>query len=259
MRVLRSTFVLALLLSPLYADYVVLVNWDDRISMVYSQGKPTIFDVTGDSVPDIFTADSTTVEIFNAVTGLVWEFPFVKVGETPVVTNTDNDPAEELVVSTAIAHDNVEPRPCHFGIYDCGSHALEFASPEGYAVVAVADVNDDARAEVFTLDSSGVFSVWGWTSGVDESPASTSHVGSMKASPVPARRSVNFTLPASAGPGSILITDAAGRIVRTLPAPDLSGCREARWDCLDNRGCPVPAGTYLYRLGETGGKLEVVR
>jgi len=264
MRLLRAVTILALLLSPLYAGYAVEWTLGSR---VWTLGTPTISDVDGDGIPDAFMADDDSVWVISGAPSLIWTFPFVEAntalafGPPFVVTNTDDDPANELVVSTATVTRPSGPNHWQFGIYDCASHALEFTSPEGQAVVAVVDVDGDGRAEILALDTNFVTTfVYGWAGGsVNENPPSSPPTRLAKASPTPARHSVNFTLPASAGPVRITIADATGRIVRTLSAPARPGPRDVQWDCLDNSGRPVPTGAYIYQVGKTSGKLEVVK
>jgi hypothetical protein len=262
MRLFRAAPILALLLSPLYAEYDIKAEWQGKTG--YTLGVPTIFDVDDDSIANIFTTDFQSITIYG-IHG-PWEIPFaypnvnLADGAPPTVTNTDPDAANELVISTVARLIYPGPNNWHFAIYDCFTHDEEFTSPPGQAVLAIADVDGDGLADVMAADTSGALRIWGWIGGsVNENPRSSPLTGLVNASPTPARHSVNFTLPASAGPGSITITDATGRTVRTLSAPALPGPRKVRWDCLDNSGNPVPAGTYIYRLGKTSGKLEVVR
>ena len=264
MRLFRAATILALLLSPLRAGYVV--EWTAPAGSwagYYAMGKPTVSDVNADSIPDVFVADSDGLRIYSGVShNLIWTVTGLHSPDVeampPVVVNTDDDSYKELVVFSYGG--GLSP----FWIFDCATHALEFTSPpvrknEGGSIVA--DIDGDGTAEILVEDSThSVLQVWGWASGsVNENPPPSPSANPVTASPTPARRSVNFTLPASAGPGSVTIIDATGRIVRTLSAPALPGPRELQWDCLDNSGSPVPAGTYIYRLEETNGKLEVVR
>ena len=60
------------------------------------------------------------------------------------------------------------------------------------------------------------------------------------------------------------VFDEAGRRVRQLLRAELpAGDFSVRWDGTDGSGEPVPAGTYLYRLGlgdaERTGRLTVGR
>jgi len=262
MRLLRAATVLALLLSPLHAGYVV--EWTAPLNNPYGcywAGKPTISDVDGDSIPDLFVDDSSSLKIYSGVShNLIWTIPTPSRPRmdqygTPVVTNTDGDPQNELVFITV-------GDPERLFIYDCATETLEFSpSQEGFESCPPTDLDGDGKAEIcFQADSNPLLlEVYGWAAGVSEYPPSSPSTGRVKASPTPTRRSVSFTLPASAGPGSIAIVDATGRNVRTLSASALPGPRKIEWDCLDNAGSPVPAGTYIYRLAKTSGKLEVVR
>jgi flagellar hook assembly protein FlgD len=56
------------------------------------------------------------------------------------------------------------------------------------------------------------------------------------------------------GPVSLRITDAAGRCLRTLVDQVADrGKYVSRWDGLDDRGVPVPAGIYFAQLRTAEG------
>ncbi len=68
---------------------------------------------------------------------------------------------------------------------------------------------------------------------------------------------ISFQLP-RAGQADVSIFDATGRLVRTLFHGEASsGLTRLTWDGCDERGRPVPAGVYYYRL--TGEGLERTR
>jgi len=76
--------------------------------------------------------------------------------------------------------------------------------------------------------------------------------------PNPTGRSVKLAFPSrEPGPAPVLVMDATGRIVRHLELR--AGEPALSWDCADDLGMPVPAGTYLYQCGPQSGKVEVVR
>ena len=68
--------------------------------------------------------------------------------------------------------------------------------------------------------------------------------------PNPSTRSVQIRYELGrTGPATIAIFDAAGRRVRVLfSGPQRSGAHEIVWDGRDDRGTPLPAGTYWSRL-----------
>ena len=57
------------------------------------------------------------------------------------------------------------------------------------------------------------------------------------------------------GKVSLLVTDGSGRVVRELlhAAPREAGRQREAWDGLDERGQPVPAGTYQWKLLSSNG------
>jgi len=60
---------------------------------------------------------------------------------------------------------------------------------------------------------------------------------------------IAYLLPqAPAGAVSLKLYDARGRLVRTLAAKTAPGLNEVAWDGRDERGAPVNAGVYFYRL-----------
>ncbi|MFO7654584.1 MAG: FlgD immunoglobulin-like domain containing protein [Candidatus Krumholzibacteriia bacterium] len=74
---------------------------------------------------------------------------------------------------------------------------------------------------------------------------------------------VRFTL-ASAGPVSVTVHDAAGRLVRRLIGAELiAGAHEVLWNGRDESGREVPSGVYFCRLQAQGsmwtGKMMLVR
>lgn len=66
--------------------------------------------------------------------------------------------------------------------------------------------------------------------------------------PNPFTGSTVILLPSTPGTGvaAVSVHDAAGRTVRTLLVTGPAA--SVRWDGLDDRGVPVPAGTYFYRV-----------
>jgi hypothetical protein len=74
----------------------------------------------------------------------------------------------------------------------------------------------------------------------------------------------HLTMQIHRSPGDRLlgeIFDLAGRAIRHLSGPGTasSGRRLIEWDCRDDRGRRVAAGTYLVRIGETEGRVVVLR
>ncbi len=59
---------------------------------------------------------------------------------------------------------------------------------------------------------------------------------------------------AASSPASLVLTDPAGRTVRTLASgPAAPGLRTVTWDGKDQSGRLAPAGIYLARLKSTDG------
>jgi flagellar basal-body rod modification protein FlgD len=54
------------------------------------------------------------------------------------------------------------------------------------------------------------------------------------------------------GDTTAVISDASGRVVRTLHlGPAAAGTRDVRWDGLDDQGKPLPSGEYVLAVGGT--------
>jgi hypothetical protein len=251
---------LVLLLAAAQATYVV--EWSATglvysMAYVYSGSSTSHYDVNGDSIPDIFITDSTSLKIYSGVShSLIWTIPgngYDYIG-FPYVGNTDGDPAFELVL---LCYSYSPSYIGKFFVYDCSSHNLEYTSPQksGYLSMAVADVDGDGKNEICIVSgtSSRILEVYGSTDAAcDEQPAIPA-LHERAAVPNPATGLVRLVLPQVRGPALVEMTDAAGRVVRSLA---VSG-PEAVWDCRDDRGEPVPSGVYVWRCGSESGSVTV--
>jgi len=261
---MRTGYVLAgvaLLLAAAQAAYVV--EWSATglvysMAYVYTGNGTAQYDVNGDSIPDIFVTDSTSLKVYSGVThGLIWTIPsggYTYMG-FPYVGNTDGDPEAELVL---LCYSYSSGYVGKFFVYDCLSHAQEFASPQksGYPSMGMADVDGDGKNEICIVSgtSNRILEVYGSTdAGCDEAPDAPA-LHERAAAPNPATGFVRLVLP-SVNPGSVELTDAAGRVVRCLPAAG----PEVVWNCRDDRGEPVPAGVYVWRCGGVSGSVTVCR
>jgi hypothetical protein len=108
---------------------------------------------------------------------------------------------------------------------------------------------------------------WSWASEVEDASISTG-IGGEEGScvsqvtglgcaiPNPVRGHAVFAVElteADAPFAEIMIFDLSGRIVAELSKGDLgSGSHSVQWDCRDNSGHSVPAGTYICRLSSPG-------
>lgn len=249
----------AVLCAAAYGAYVV--EWSATglaYSMAYAYtGGSTSYDVTGDSIPEIFVTDSSSLKVYSGVTrGLIWTIPsggYSYLG-FPYVGNTDGDAAAELVLLCYTYSSGYSGR---FYVYDCNTHAQEFASPvkQGYPSLGVADVDGDNKNEICIVSGTGsrILEVYGSdAAGAEELPSAPA-VEPVTAMPNPATGTVLLSLPATRG-SVVEVTDAAGRVVRRFEA---SG--STVWDCRDDGGTPVPAGVYLYRQGDCRGRVTVAR
>ena len=142
---------------------------------VYTANRATGYDVNGDSIPEIFVADSSSLKVYSGVShSLIWTIPsggYTTIG-FPYVANTDGDVQKELVV---LCYSYSSGYSGKFFIYDCQSHELEYTSPtkSGYPSLAVADVDGDNKSEICIASgtASRVLEVYGSTdAGCDESP-----------------------------------------------------------------------------------------
>jgi hypothetical protein len=269
MKFLRVILLTGLLIGILPASYVV--EWSASLSYsyayVYSGNQHTSYDVTGDSVPDIFVTDSAALKVYSGVThNLIWNIstsPYYYIGY-PYVTNTDGDANKELVI--LVYRLNGSAYAGKFMVYDCQTHNQEYTSSEksGYPYCSVADVDGDNKSEIcLTSGGSGsrILEVYGSTDiGIDEEvkPQPIRSFGS--AIPNPVKDNVRFNVILSeTGAQPVLITDVTGRVVRNLTVSgNKNNSVQVIWDCLDDAGIRVPVGNYFYRCGNTVGKIEVI-
>lgn len=75
-----------------------------------------------------------------------------------------------------------------------------------------------------------------------------------RAVPNPAGHVVQLSINPNSG-GPVVITDVSGRVVRRLVCP--TGANFVLWNCCDDQGRAVPAGTYLYSCGNIRGRFIV--
>jgi hypothetical protein len=257
---LRIAVLLAVaLVGAAPAAYVV--EWSAGLSYSaaygYTSNKNYSYDITGDSIPELFVSDSSSLKVFNGVThALIWTIPMsYTYGGYPLIANTDGDANKELAFS---AYSYTSGYTGRFYVYDCATHSLEYQSPvkTGYPSLSVADIDGDDKSELCLASGPGgsrILEVYGSDAqDVEESPAPAIRSESSSPIPNPARRIVQ--LPVAPGtPGLVTVFDLSGRIVRTL-----SGSGFAAWDCRDDGGALVPAGTYVFNSGSLAGRVEVI-
>jgi hypothetical protein len=251
------------------------VGYEERTSYVALEPYNGRLDVDGDDVSDLgirgWSPDSVFLTFYSGVTHApTWEIdmqgwrcsdvtPWLRVG------NTDSDPSKELVF-TAQRTDSFMVK---FFVFDCQSHALEYASPPllqlggGTDLFDICDLDGDGRDEIIVVGSRYRLDIYGWSaSSVSDGPASTPFSRRAIAVPNPSTREVEFELPPGPSSSAIEISDAAGRVVRSLSclaADHVHGRRVVTWDCRDDEGARVPAGSYFYQYAQTHGKMNVVR
>jgi len=252
---------IALALVAAQASYVV--EWSASglaysMAYVYTGGS-TSYDVTGDSIPEVFVTDSSSLKVYSGVTrGLIWTIPsggYTYMG-FPYVGNTDGDAGAELVL---LCYSYSSGYVGEFYVYDCGTHSQEFASPQksGYPSMGVADADGDNKNEICIVSGTGsrVLEVYGSTDAGCDEAAGAPALQRSAAAPNPANRLVRLALPQGDGSGVVEVTDAAGRVVRRLEASGI----EAIWDCTDDAGQPVPQGVYFWRCGSENGRISICR
>jgi hypothetical protein len=270
MKLIKMSMILAGCFAALYASYVV--EWSAPVSYsyayVYSGNQHISYDVNGDSIPDVIVSDSSALKIYSGVThNLIWTIPTSPYNYFyfPYITNTDGDANKELVI--LVYRLNGAVYASKFFVYDCQTHNQEYASPEksGYPSCAVADVDGDNKSEICLISGnpgSRILEVYGSTDiDINESvkPKPIHNISS--AIPNPTKHNVQFNItPLGKGTFPVLITDITGRVVRTLPITSTTneGVCPCIWDCCDDSGIRVPAGTYFFRCGNNVGKLGVV-
>ena len=264
----RVILLTGLFIGVMYASYVVEWSASESYSYayVYTANQHPSYDVNGDSIPDVIVNDSSAVKIYSGVThNLIWTIPTSPYNYFyyPYITNTDGDANKELVI--LVYRLNGAVYASKFFDYDCQTHNQEYASPEksGYPSCAVADVDGDNKSEMCLISGSGsrILEVYGSTDiGIDErvQPKPIHNLGS--AIPNPTKNSVQFNIKSpDKGSFPVLITDVTGRLVRSLIASgNKNEIMNILWDCLDDSGIRVPAGTYFFRCGNNVGKLGVV-
>jgi len=265
-RIFFGGWLLALAVSPAFGSYVV--EWSATVSSyaystVYTANKAFSYDITGDSVPEIFVSDSASMKIYNGVThSLIWSQPFP--GYSTVyqagIGNTDGDASKELVVAAYIY--NYLGYSCRFYVYDCQTHNQEYASPvkSGYPSCASADVDGDNKNEICLLSgtTSRLLEVYGSTdASVGEHRTSEPLPIECQAVPNPAWQSVRLAFDRPARESQVNIADVTGRTVRRLPTEQ--DAMTAVWDCRDDSGQPVPPGDYIYRCGALTGRVVIGR
>jgi len=108
----------------------------------------------------------------------------------------------------------------------------------------------------------GTVHVFGTTSPTDVPPLpdelNLPAVLALAAAPNPSQvtTSIRFELP-TAGPVSLNVYDAAGRLVRTLARESFTAGRYVRtWDGATNSGVRAAAGVYFLKLAAPGGSLK---
>jgi hypothetical protein len=247
------------LVSSALAAYVV--EWSTALSYSmaygYTSNQDYSYDITGDSIPELFVSDSSSLKVFNGVThSLIWTIPLAyPYGGYPLIANTDGDANKELVFS---AYSVTPSYTGKFYVYDCLTRNLEYSSPtkSGYLSISVADIDGDHKSEICSISGPGgrrVLEVYGSDAqDIQEPPAPETESRSAQAFPNPARHLVSLPV-APGAPGLVLITDLSGRVVRSL-----AGSASALWDGSDDAGLPVPPGTYVFRTGSMSGKVELV-
>ena len=243
------------------ASAAYVIEWTAPLSYSaaygYTSNRDYSYDITGDSIPEIYVSDSTALKVYNGVThNLIWTIPLAcSYGGYPIIANTDGDANKELVFSAFNATPSYTGK---FYVYDCATHSLEYQSPvkSGYPSLSVADIDGDSKSELCLVSGPGgsrILEVYGSDAqDVQESPAPETRAETPLPFPNPARRIVQLPV-APVAPGSVTVFDLSGRIVRTL-----SGSGAAVWDCRDDTGTPVPAGTYVFSSGSLTGRVEVV-
>lgn len=256
---MRQLILWALLLGYHFGFAGYEVKWTAAVNYsmatAYTMNKGYSYDITGDSIPELFVLDSSALRIYSGVTrGLIWSIPIsYQYGGYPTIANTDGDAGKELVFSTYnYSYPNYTGR---FYIYDCQTQTLEFASPvkSGYPSMAVADIDGDGKSEIcFVSGTAGnrLLEVYGSTDmAIATEPALPRIVSTL---PNPVRHTVQ--LPVSGITDAVIITDLSGRIVRVIPV--CAG--PVTWDCCDNAGQPVAPGTYYFVAGPYRGRVSVV-
>jgi hypothetical protein len=253
---------LILTAASAFGGYVV--EWSATVSSyaystVYTANKTFSYDITGDSIPEVFVTDSAAIKVYNGVThGLIWSIPTTGYSTAYMVSicNTDGDANRELVLSAyTYSYPNYSGR---FFVYDCQTHSQEYASPvkSGYPSVACADVDGDNKSEICMLSgtSSRLLEVYGSdAASVGEHSTPELLPVECEAIPNPCGRTVVLSFDRPVQQTLVTLTDISGRVVRRLPVR--ADAMSVVWDSRNDQGEPVPPGSYIYNCGSVTGKI----
>jgi hypothetical protein len=253
------TLLVVALVASASATYVI--EWTAPLAYSlaygYTSNKSYSYDITGDSIPELFISDSSALKVYNGVThSLIWtitlSYPY---GGYPIIANTDGDANKELTFAAYSVSPSYSGK---FYVYDGQTHSQEFASPvkSGYLNVSVADVDGDNKNEICCISGaagSRILEVYGSDAqNVQESPAPETRVETPLPFPNPAQHVVRLPV-APGSSGTVTVTDLTGRVVRVL-----AGTGTVVWNCCDMAGTRVPQGSYVFSTGPVSGKVEVI-
>jgi hypothetical protein len=246
---------IAALVASASATYVI--EWTAPLSYSaaygYTSNQNYSYDITGDSIPELFVSDSSSLKVLNGVThSLIWTIPLsYTYGGYPIIANTDGDANQELVFAAYSVSPSYSGK---FYVYDCQTHTQEFASPvkSGYINVSVADIDGDNKSEICCISGAAgdrILEVYGSNDAdVNETPDPAPKKTSARPFPNPTQHVVMLPVAPGAS-GTVTVTDLTGRVVRIL-----AGTGTVVWDCRDRAGALVPQGTYVFRVfGDSGG------
>jgi hypothetical protein len=213
---------------------------DHRDGTAHRQGQPTALSLDQWS-------DQSGMVLWNL--GLSVDALGVVGGDAPVAHFTLTDPASvSLEVRNAadgrvLSHRSTGVLPA--GVQDLPLTAADLAGSAGTAdlVLRVSAVSRYDHGPTASAQAS--FRASG---GTVQAPNTAMLMGSWP-NPVREGAHIAFALPqGAAARASLGVFDAAGRRVRSVPGPFVSGMNSVMWDGNDDSGHPVRSGLYFYRL-----------
>ncbi len=221
-------------------------------------------DADGDSVPDVFDTSPTVQITYAAKTSATANFRVEGTAHVSPIANLNtrgygNDISANEIQAVQFRVDggawvNAVPDD---GVWDSGSEGFSFeptAPSEGQHDLEVRGLNNrNIQSAAYYEDSFDFLGVTSVTlSGGDGVPVALRLLGN-RPNPFNPKTSIALRVD-GALPASVVVYDAAGRLVRTLFAGILpEGDNVIVWDGVDDRGRPSASGRYHYRVDAGGG------
>lgn len=276
---MRLTLSALVILLAAGADAQFSREWQSPNLGTTAWGSSYGYDVDGDGIPNLSVRAGGTLTVYNPDYSVYWVVNFPGYDYAYLVSprdvdgdglvrpvNMDADPAGEVVV-TGYRLSGSD----YYGVirvYDAATRALEWESAElagFYGTASVDDVDGDGRHEIIVTRTNysggwGYVEVYGCAGAGAVGAERYLLKSGFRVEPSVADPVVNVAFQlGSPGQVRLRVLDSAGREVKVLVDGSLpAGEHRVSWNGADGAGCPVPAGTYFYRL-ECGDAAETGR